>query len=207
MRAIILGLLATMCWASAATCNELGTDVDARDPDAQAQFKPGIGLGAGPIHAWGSSPLRAFDDAHGWGLQITLEAHVTDRVVWDMRLGGFYTDLNEPEEIYYPADDGDWSILSTALRIDVFNTGRANWWAGPEGSLHYAQMKHYAYVGSGFGLGPAFGVDFPSLNNRLVTRFSGHLSWVWLETDAADPSRPTFVTILALDVLYRFRRG
>jgi len=253
MRALVLGFLAVMCWATIATCDVLDIVVEAinrdmktvpscgsvsgfpveirrteetvwtvpegaspaiagvtlvlREPAAPERFKPGIGLGAGPIHAWSSSPLRAFDDASGWGLQITMETHLADQVVWDLRLGGFYTSLEEPEEICYPADDGDWSILSTALHIDVRRAGNATFWVGPEGSLHYAQMKHYDYVGSGLGIGPVFGVDFASRNERVVTRFGGHTSWVWLESDSADPSRPSFVAAVSMDVLFRFRRG
>jgi hypothetical protein len=172
----------------------------------QDAFEPGIGIGAGIIHAWASSPLRAFDGANGTGLQVVVESHLTDRLVWDLRLGGFYSKLEAPEEIFYPADDGDWTLGSTALRVDVVRTGDVTWWAGPEGSYHYAQMKHFHYVGSGFGLGPVVGLDIPFSNGRFVARFGTHLSWVWLETDTATPSRTTFVATVAIDMLYRFRR-
>jgi len=208
VRTGVLCFLAAACWMSAATADELrdqlvaGSDTQQRtEPDA-----PRLGLGAGLVHAWVSSPLRAFDGGEGWGLQVTMEAHLTERTTWDVRFGGFNTALREPEEIHYPADDGDWATISSALRYDVARTARAIWWAGSEGSLHYVQMKHYDYSGTGFGIGPAFGIDVPSKDARLVTRFGAHTAWVWLETDSVTPSARTFVATFGLDVVYRFRR-
>ena len=173
----------------------------------QGEYTPGMGIGAGILSAWTASPLHSFDGASGTGLQVTLETHLSERWVWNLRVGGFYPKLKAPEEIYYPADAGDWSIGATALRFDLASTGEATWWAGPEGSLHYAQMKHFAYVGSGFGLGPVFGVDLPQRDGRFVVQLGSRLAWIWLTTDSATAASPTFMVSLGLDLLYRFRRG
>lgn len=170
-------------------------------------FEPDIGFGLGVVGATVSSPLRTFDDGGGVGLQILLEKYYGRRFVWDLRLGGFWTDLQAPEEIYYPDDDGDWSVGSTALRWVFGEPGEVNWWAGPEGSLHYAQMQHFDYVGSGLGVGPALGMDLPLDRGRWILRLGAHLAWVDLETDSASDRGWTFVGLFGADVLFRTARN
>jgi len=172
------------------------------------QFDPDIGIGAGPIVASASSPLDAFDGAHGLGMQLSMEKFINRDYVWDLRLGGFWTDLEapDPDEIYYPADDGDWSIMSTGLRRALARTDGVVWWAGLEGSYDYAQMKHFAYVGTGFGIGPVVAIDVPLGNGRFALRPNLHCAWVWLETASASPSRTTFTAHGGVDVVFRTRR-
>ena len=170
-------------------------------------FEPDLGMGFGLLGATASSPLHSFDDAGGPGLQLVLEKYLGLRFAWDLRLGGFWTDLEAPLEINYPADDGDWSVASTALRWMVGTTGAVSWWAGPELSFHYAQMEHFDYVGSGLGTGLTAGLDLPLGEGRWLVRLGGHAAWAALETDTARTSRRTTVVLVGVDVLYRFRRG
>ena len=67
-------------------------------------------------------------------------------------------------------------------------------------------MKDYDYVGSGLAMGPVVGADFPAGSDRVVIRFGGHASWIRLKSDFTDPSTPTLLATLSMDVLYRFRR-
>ena len=166
-------------------------------------FRPRLGFGIGPVVATASSPHRAFDGAGGWGLQLSAEKYFGRRYVRGLRLGGFYTDLEAPEEIYYPPDDGDWSILSTGFRYVAFDGAAIDGWVALEASLHYAQMKDFAYVGAGWGLGPALGADFPLDDGRFLLRLGGHGSWVDLDADSAPPSRASFVAFLGIDLVYR----
>lgn len=181
-------------------------EVRASGDDAADDRPAGFALGAGPLVATASSPLRSFDGARGVGLVLTLDSHVTKDLVWDLRLGGFDCDLRAPEAINYPDDDGDWSVVSTSLRLRVARTGNATWWFGPEGSLHFAQMEHFDYVGSGFGLGPALVIDLPAEVERLVARVGAHVAWVWLGTDFDEAEGPSVVATFGFDLLWEFGR-
>lgn len=166
-------------------------------------FRPSFGFGIGPVFATASSPHRAFDGAGGAGMQLSAEKYFGRRYVWDLRFGGFYTDLESPEEISYPPDDGDWSVLSTGLRYVAFDGPSIDAWIALEASLHYAQMEHFAYVGTGWGLGPALGVDFPVDRGSFLLRLGARASWVDLDADSAPPSRASFVALFGLDLVYR----
>src|SRR5512135_971442 len=103
----------------------------------QATF--GIGLIGASVSGGGPS----VDGASGAGVQLVGEVRVTERLAWDLRLGGFWTPLGAPAEIAYPADDGDYSLASMGLHYDVATGGPWTLWAGAEATFHYASMSDY----------------------------------------------------------------
>jgi hypothetical protein len=163
-----------------------------------------IGLGVVAGRVW--TGLHAFDGAAGVGVQLLMEHRFAERYRWDLRLGGFSAHINAPTEVAYPADNGDCAVVSTGIHRDLRRSGFATWWAGGEVSLHYYQMKQFAYDAGGFGIGPSLGVDVRSPTSSLFTRIGAHLSWVDLTSRPEDPSHGAFVALLGVDVLYRFGR-
>jgi hypothetical protein len=161
-------------------------------------------LGVGLLLASVSGGPRAVDGASGAGLQILLDYRLTERLACDLRLGGFWPSLAAPEEISYPADDGDYSLLFTGLHYDVVSRAGGAFWVGLEVAVHYAQMEHYAYALGGLGVGPALGADL-ALRGPFALRFGAHLSWVSLESGQGEGFGTSVVFAGTADLLYVFQ--
>ncbi len=163
-----------------------------------------VTLGAGLLLASVSGGPAAVAGAHGAGLQLLLDYRLAELLAFDLRLGGFSPSLGAPEEINYPPDDGDYSLLSIGLHYDVVTGSRGAIWVGAEVALHYAQMVHYAYAVSGIGLGPALGVDL-LVSGPFALRLGAHLNWVSLESGYGGGFGRSLLSTGTVDLLYVFR--
>lgn len=161
-------------------------------------------LGIGLIGASVSGGGASVDGASGRGMQLVIEVRLAERLAWDVRGGGFWTSLGAPAEIDYPADDGDYALLSTGLHYDLARGEAWSVWAGGEATLHYASMDEYFYSVSGIGVGPAFGADLV-VAGPFTLRASAHLSWVSLENDYGDEVGTARVFSGGVDLLYVLR--
>ncbi len=157
----------------------------------------GVGLIGGSVSGGGPS----VDGANGSGVQLVGELRVTERLAWDLRLGGFWTRLGAPAEINYPADDGDHALASTGLHYDVASAGAWALWAGAEATLHYASMRHYAYSVAGIGWGPVLGADLV-IAGPFALRASAHLSWATLQSSYDEKVGTARVFWGGIDLLY-----
>jgi hypothetical protein len=163
-----------------------------------------VSLGAGFLGATVSGGPKAIEGAGGPGLSVLLDWRLAERLAFDLRAGGFYPPMAAPEEIAYPADDGDYALLFLGFHHDVLASGRAAAWLGLEVALHYAQMESYAYSLGGWGVGPSFGGDL-ALGGPFVLRVGGHLSWVSLESSSEVRSGTSLLLAGTADLLFVFR--
>ncbi len=161
-------------------------------------------FGIGVIGASVSGGGPSVEGASGGGVQLVGEVRVTERLAWDLRLGGFWTRIGAPAEINYPADDGDYALASMGLHYDVAR--RAPWtlWAGAEATLHYASMRHYVYSVAGVGGGPALGADL-AIAGPIALRASAHLSWASLESSSEVKVGTATVLSGGVDLLWVLR--
>ena len=169
------------------------------DPRPRHGGQPALGIGLIGASVSGGGPSVA--GASGSGVQLVGELRLTERLAWDLRLGGFWAPMGAPAEINYPADDGDYALASTGLHYDFASVDAWAFWMGAEATLHYASMSNYFYSVGGIGGGPVLGADLV-VAGPLTLRARAHLSWVSLSSNYGDKVGTARVFSGGIDLLY-----
>lgn len=146
--------------------------------DVQAQGYLGFGVSNLSL----TSQYSAIGTRSATGFTLFGGADFLPTWFWELSVSANEFDVGQTENIYYPPDRAEYSILRFSIAKQFWRIAERGWtpWAAVGSSYHYIGWKTYFYEVSGSGLSLGAGADFePARPWRIRLqafrhRFSAH---------------------------------
>lgn len=171
---------------------------------ATGSAQPYVGLGLAQLSV--SSEYSAIDGRSGSGFALIGGHEFAPTWFAEFSVSAANIDTGPTENIFYPADGAEYSVLRFGIRKSLWPLVARRWapWFAAGGAYHYANWDTFFYQVDGLGFYLGAGVDF-----ELAQAWRARLQGMWDRVSAHDTYGygpfDTRTTELAAALIYVFR--